>query len=178
MANTPNYGWELPDVGGDVDTWGTILNDAVDDIDAQMFANNGAALQKTGGTMTGDIVLDTAEASTSSEVAGYKGLPNIAITGDYTPGLSDAGKAVVHTGSLHTFTIPANASVAFPVGTIINVVNDPTSSGNLNLTRAGGVSLYLVPLTTDANRAITAGGWCALHKIGTNKWLVSGGGVS
>lgn len=39
MATTTNYGWETPDVGADNDTWGTILNAAFADIDAQMAAN-------------------------------------------------------------------------------------------------------------------------------------------
>lgn len=31
MANTSNHGWEIPDVGGDKNVWGQILNDFFDD---------------------------------------------------------------------------------------------------------------------------------------------------
>lgn len=34
MANTPNHNWDLPTVGADADTWGGLINDAFDDVDA------------------------------------------------------------------------------------------------------------------------------------------------
>lgn len=36
MTNTSNYAWNKPTNGADQDTWGTELNDTLDDIDAQM----------------------------------------------------------------------------------------------------------------------------------------------
>jgi microcystin-dependent protein len=36
---TPNYGWTLPDVGGDATTWGATLNSDLLAIDAQVYAN-------------------------------------------------------------------------------------------------------------------------------------------
>lgn len=53
MANTSNHGWEIPDVGGDKDVWGQILNDFFDgELDEQVklegtFANRPAAGQDT-----------------------------------------------------------------------------------------------------------------------------------
>lgn len=38
MADTTNYAWTKPTVGGSDDTWGTILNTAFDDIDADLKA--------------------------------------------------------------------------------------------------------------------------------------------
>lgn len=38
MADTVNYGWTKPTVGGSDNTWGTILNTALDDIDADLKA--------------------------------------------------------------------------------------------------------------------------------------------
>lgn len=38
MADTTNYGWTKPTVGGSDNTWGTILNTALDDIDADLKA--------------------------------------------------------------------------------------------------------------------------------------------
>ena len=36
MGTTTNYGWEVPDVGADADTWGTIQNALFQDIDDQV----------------------------------------------------------------------------------------------------------------------------------------------
>jgi hypothetical protein len=38
MANTVNYGWAKPVNNGSDNTWGTILNTALDDIDADLKA--------------------------------------------------------------------------------------------------------------------------------------------
>lgn len=38
MANTANYGWAKPTIGGDTGAWGGILNPTFDDIDADLKA--------------------------------------------------------------------------------------------------------------------------------------------
>lgn len=62
MATTTNYGWSKPNVGGDTGAWGTILNTAIDAIDASLKAVENiatAALAKAGGVMTGRLDLKT-----------------------------------------------------------------------------------------------------------------------
>jgi hypothetical protein len=58
MANTLNYGWTKPTVGGDTNAWGTELNTLFDAADASLKTINNeadAALPKAGGTMTGRL---------------------------------------------------------------------------------------------------------------------------
>ncbi len=85
--------------------------------------------------------------------------------------LADAGGAVHGSNaSAITQTIPANASVAFPVGTTILVRQ--TGAGAITITPAGGVTLRNGLAT-----AKTAGqykGSIALHKIGADEWYLDG----
>lgn len=71
-------------------------------------------------TSTGDIRLigdPTALATTS---LGYRGMPSNERSTGYTLALSDAGKAIVKSvATAFTVTIPANTTVAFPIGTTV-----------------------------------------------------------
>lgn len=59
---------------------------------------------------------------------GYKGAPQRTVGSSDSLVLADCGKMIyLNAGSGQTLTIPANASVAFPIGTIIPIIND---SGN------------------------------------------------
>jgi hypothetical protein len=88
--------------------------------------------------------------------------------GNYTFVLSDANNIVAKLsgGAGETYTIPANASVPFPVGTIIAVSND------------GGDDLTIV-ITTDTlegtdgttgSRTLTNNNTATLEKLTTTKW--------
>ena len=66
MATTTNYGWILPTVSSDVNTWGTILNNllnvdtTVNSVDTVVNAISilaSAAMPKSGGIFTADIEL-------------------------------------------------------------------------------------------------------------------------
>jgi hypothetical protein len=71
MANTANYSWVKPTVGGSADTWGAELNTLFDNIDTQVKANETSAtgnLPLTGGTLTGAI--NGTDASFTGTIAG------------------------------------------------------------------------------------------------------------
>lgn len=60
---TTNYGWDLPNVGGDVGAWGTVANVVWNAIDTAVKAVSdvaNAALAKAGGVMTGRLDAKTA----------------------------------------------------------------------------------------------------------------------
>lgn len=48
MTTTVNYSWALPTVGASVNTWGTLVNNILIDIDAKMFS-------RTGGPISGNV---------------------------------------------------------------------------------------------------------------------------
>lgn len=104
---------------------------------------------------------------------GYLGSPQIADQDDYTLTLADAGKHYYHaTGSSpdHTLTIPANASVPFPIGTVIAVINE-NAAGNLNIAITSDTLRW-----TDQTGSRTLGpnGTATLIKVTATVWRMTG----
>lgn len=87
------------------------------------------------GVNTGNIFIEDPVdgPATSAQEVGFRGTPNNEQNGNYTLVLSDAGRTIrkASGGAGETITIPANGSVAFPVGTIIVIVND--GGGDLSI---------------------------------------------
>ena len=109
--------------------------------------------------------------------AAYNGLVNFTLndqTGTtYTPVLTDQYQVLVtrSNASASTLTIPTNASVAFPVGTVITVLNK--GAGVVTISGAGGVTV-LSAGTVAASPILAQYKSCALIKTGTDTWYVVG----
>lgn len=87
----------------------------------------------------------------------------------YTLVLADAGKAVeMNNAAANTVTIPPTSSVAFPVGTVLEVVQ--VGAGQTTIVAGAGVTLR--PAGTLATRAQWA--TIGLRQRATNEWVVSG----
>lgn len=173
MPTTPNYGWTLPTVGANLNTWGDVLDAAFNDVDGELKAVSDVAntapdmLPKAGGTMTGDIALgDPTPGSASS--AGFRGrVPNTQ-DNTYTLVLKDAGKMILHTsGTPHTWTIPANSTVAFPIGTVILFGN--VGAGTITVGKAVGVAT-LDTLGNDNPLSVSQHSKLELFKLATDTW--------
>lgn len=106
----------------------------------------------------------------------YQHLPQSVKTGAFAYDLTHDGGHVYYTGAAAAATLPANSSVAFPIGTVIVTVND--GSGAVTLTRAGGVSMKWANTGANADRALAIGGMATLIKVGTDAWFVTGAGLS
>lgn len=97
----------------------------------------------------------------------------------YTLVLTDAGGQVYHPTSdttARTWAIPANSSVAFPVGTKVELVND-CSAGVITLNITTDVLVWF-PTGSTGSRSIAACGMATLTKVGTTRWAITGTGVS
>lgn len=107
---------------------------------------------------------------------GYLSSPQNSQTGStYTLVLGDAGDHVYFTGgSTATLTVPTNASVGFPTGTTILVLNN--NSGNLTIS-GSGVTFQLANGAT-GNRTVATKGMASLLKVATDTWWVTGPGVT
>ncbi|MGV6875957.1 hypothetical protein ACUSIJ_25135 [Pseudochelatococcus sp. B33] len=89
----------------------------------------------------------------------------------YTLALADAGRVVErNNSSANTVTVPANATVAFPIGTRIDVFQ--VGTGQTTIAAASGVTIR----SADSKLAIAKQyGGASLYKRATNEWLLIGG---
>lgn len=96
-----------------------------------------------------------------------------------TLALADMQTILYHTTGTHTWTIPPNSSVAFPVGTRIRCMN---YGGTVTIARGTGVALYANgggAVRGNANKTLAVGYNCELVKYGTDLWFaVHDGGVT
>jgi hypothetical protein len=95
-------------------------------------------------------------------------LPLIRATASPTAALTDRGGVVEATSSA---TLPANASVAFPVGSLVIFYNDSGVTIPLTITTD---TLRLAGTTSTGARTIAARGYAYCRKRATTEWTVSG----
>jgi hypothetical protein len=89
--------------------------------------------------------------------------------GNYTLVAADAGALIrMNVGGANTCTVPANASVPFPVQTIINIAQ--WAGGQTTIGAAGGVTLRAIPGLKLVGQFAT----CSIIKVAIDEWLVSG----
>jgi hypothetical protein len=114
--------------------------------------------------------------TTASEV-GYKGAPQNIQNGDYGIVLTDCGKTIYKAsgGAGETITIPANGTIAIPVGSIIRVVN--RGGGDLSIAITSD-TLELAGAGTTGTRTLADKGVAVLEKVEATIWMISGAGVS
>lgn len=107
---------------------------------------------------------------------GYLDIPQVSFSANTTLALSHRGKHLLHPSADTTarvVTIPANSSIAFPVGSAITIINQ----------NAAGV--LTISITTDTlrregtgatgSRTLAANGVATLIKVTTTEWIISGG---
>lgn len=154
-----------------VDTTNSILR-VHDGVTAGGKPTAGAGVNTDITALYQDVTI-TATGTISASTLGYRGLPQNAKTAAYTLALSDAGKHIsITTGGV---VIPANASVAFPIGTTIVVYNDSAASQNISITTD---TLRLAGTATTGTRALAQRGLATCVKVATTTWVISGAGLT
>lgn len=141
-----------------------------------------------GFTSTGVKIFETiAAASGGAKVAdfggtmqnvGFREVPQNSQSVNYTCVLADSGKHILHPnggGAGDTFTIPANASVAYAIGTVITFVNADSNAVTIAITTD---ILTLAGTTSTGSRTLAQNGIATAIKVTATSWLISGTGLS
>jgi len=133
-------------------------------------APGGALGTPSSGTLSGCTVDGT-------NGVGYINIPQNAQTASYTLVASDAGKHIYHAAAAAaaTYTIPANTSVGYVVGTAITFVNLSTNAVTIAITTD---TMYLAGAGTTGSRTLAQYGTATALKITSTSWVISGAGLS
>jgi hypothetical protein len=96
---------------------------------------------------------------------------------NYTLQLTDRGKHIYSTNTqVQTITIPNTGVVAWPTGTVIDIVLD--GSGMINVATSNDVTLYVANNSTVRGYAnVYPRGWATLLYVSGNTWYIKGQGV-
>lgn len=113
----------------------------------------------------------TTQLATTAFVDTLRDVPSNAKTVNYPLALPDRGGSVDFNGASLTCTIPANSSVAFPVGTVIVITNLNASNLSIAITTD---TLTISGSTTTGTRTLGQNGEARLRKVGATSWLIAG----
>jgi hypothetical protein len=155
---------------------------------AILKANSGGALANaTAGTdyVAPGGALGTPSSGTLSsctvdgtDSVGFRNVPVNSQSAAYTAVLTDSGKLILHPSTdanARTFTIPANGSVAYPVGTVLTFVNMTSQVVTIAITTD---TMYLAGPGTTGSRSLAQYGMASAVKITSTTWIISGSGLT
>ena len=109
----------------------------------------------------------------------YNGLTAFTVgsdqTADYTPVLNDQYQALIpmNKATAVNFTIPTNASVAYPVGTVLTVLNKGAGAVTIKAVTAGTTTVLSAGATA-AQPTLAQYKTAACIKTATDTWYVVG----
>jgi hypothetical protein len=141
---------------------------------------------------TGDVTLTGTQTLTNKTISGadntltvdgtvpvgFRTIPQNSQSAAYTLVLADSGKHIFHPvgdNNARTFTIPANSSVAYPIGTAITFINMAVADVTIAITTD---TLTLSPAGTTGSRTLATNGSATCIKITSTSWLISGSGLT
>lgn len=143
---------------------------------ALVFATSPALVTPVLGTPTSGTLSNCTVDGTTS--VGFRTIPQNSQSANYTLVLDDSGRHIFHPvadNNARTFTIPANSSVAFPVGTAVTFINMSVASVTIAITTD---TLTLSPAGTSGSRTLATNGSATCIKITSTQWLISGSGLT
>ena len=113
----------------------------------------------------------TAGTAVSDSIGNVRTVPVNSQTSAYVVVSTDAGKFI----SITTGGVTVNASTGFTTGQSVSIFNN---SGSNQTITATGVTLYQVGTANTGNRTLAQRGLCTLLCVGSNTYVITGGGVT
>ena len=144
-----------------------------------LYASGTNTLAKRAIGSTDDVLQVVAGVPTWSSVATIRQIPQNSQSTAYTLVLTDGGKHILHPSADTTariFTIPANSSVAFPIGTAVTFVNQ-NAAGVITIAITTD-TMRLAGAGTTGSRTLAANGTATALKITSTEWIISGVGLT
>lgn len=141
-------------------------------------ATTEAGVATTQATNAAASASSAASAATTAAQAAAATIPQNSQSTNYTTVLGDAGKHIYHPSSdsnARTFTIAANASVAYPIGTGITFVNKSSSAVTIAI---NSDTLVFSPGGATGSRTLAQYGIATAIKDTSTSWLIAGTGIT
>jgi len=139
-----------------------------------VFGNGtGAFTVASAGQVTASLTTIADATTINSQQVGYRNVPQNSQSAPYTLVLADGGKHI-YMASVGVYTIPANASVAFPIGTAVTFVN----LGAASTIAITSDTMYLAGLGTTGTRTLAQYGMATALKVTSTSWVISGMGLT
>ena len=141
-----------------------------------VFATSPTLVTPALGTPTSGIL--TSCTVDGTDVVGFRNIPQNSQSSNYTLVLADNGKHIFHPvgdNNARTFTIPANSSVAYPIGTALTFINMAAAAVTIAITTD---TLTLSSAGTAGSRTLAQYGSATCIKITSTSWLISGSGLT
>jgi hypothetical protein len=126
-------------------------------------------------TVSGAGTLQAVDDGGTLQTVGWRDVPQNVQTGNYTAVLADRGKSIFMNGTGLTFTIPSNASVAYPIGTVLTII--VTTPATLTIA-INSDNLFLAGSGTTGSRTLINSGIATAVKVLATSWFISGAGLS
>jgi hypothetical protein len=158
--------------GANVITANTFIGNLANGTSDISFLASGGNIAFDVGGVSNVFVVGTSGAITSANLAdavGYKGLPQNSQTSAYTLALIDMGKHIgITTGGV---VIPANGTVAFPIGATIVIFNNSATTQTISITTD---TLRQAGTTNTGSRTLAAYGVATVMKAAATVWVITG----
>jgi hypothetical protein len=157
-----------------------------------VLKTNGSGTLGFAAAAAGDVTLDGTQTLTNKTISGasntltvdgtdavgFRNIPVNSQSAAYTAVLADSGKVIFHPSTdanARTFTIPANSSVAYPIGTAITFINMTSNVVTIAITTD---TMYLSSAGTTGSRSLAQYGSATAIKMTSTTWLISGSGLT